>query len=81
MNPNNTQRATKVQLFDFDRQTGTSIAIVYVGSALARSAGLRGPGWFYSRSRSGCLRGDPPNGPFTTAYTAYRAALVAGECS
>jgi hypothetical protein len=68
-----------------DAQTGATLAVFYVGSRLAASCGLRGAGWFWAASRPGLLRGDPPNGPFTTAYTAFRAALTRaarpGDCS
>jgi hypothetical protein len=59
-----------------DPQTGASVAVFYIGSRLAASCGLPGAGWFWAASRPGLLRGDPPNGPFTSAYTAYRDALA-----
>jgi hypothetical protein len=72
------RRASFEPIHDLDPRSGTTIEVFYVGSGLANSAGLRRSGWFYSRGREGSLRRDPPIGPFTTAYSAYRAALGTG---
>jgi hypothetical protein len=59
-------------LYEIDPQTGDSVEIFYADRAVARSFGTSEAGWFWWTCRVGSLPSDPPTGPFTSSYRAYR---------
>jgi hypothetical protein len=73
-------------LYQIDPRTGGTLEVFYGDPVLARSFGASGPGWFYWSCRQGRLPDQPPSGPFTSSYLAYRRAVgeavrVFGRCA
>lgn len=63
-------------LYDIDPQTGATVEIFYADSALARSFGTLGAGWFWWSCQPDFQPGQA-TGPFGTSYTAYRNFALA----
>jgi hypothetical protein len=69
------RRPAREPLYDIDPRTGASVQVFWAEGLLGQSFGMRGAGWFWWSSRSGCRPDGPPIGPFATSFAAYRDAL------
>jgi hypothetical protein len=72
------QRLQFEPLYDIDPRTGATIEVFYADRALAKSFGMRGPGWCWWSCQQGLMPGAP-TGPFGTSYLAYGDAQKASD--
>jgi hypothetical protein len=65
-------------IFDIHPVTGVGIEVFYADPALA-TFGRGGAGWFWQCRRRGFAPYGPALGPFHTAYSAYRSAILSRD--
>lgn len=68
------QRAQREPLIEVT--SNRTVEVFYADCALARSFGLDGAGWAWWSCMNGLTPESLPIGPFATAYSAYRNAVL-----